>query len=232
MDTTSSSDVHPVLELLDDVCLIAAGVGAGHDGRKPSQGTDPCLPLPVDMLTDVQRLDKVEAVLFDTFGTVVDWRRGVAAAVAQFAARRGVDLDAQAFALRWRSLYQPSMEPVRNGAREFVSLDVLHAENLRVVLTENDIDPDDVDPHRADSAQHGMAPAAAVAGQRCRTDRATQPGDDRTAVQRQPRAAGPDGEALGATVDVVIGSDVIRAYKPQPEAYQRAVALLGLSPIG
>ena len=175
-------------------------------------------------------LHHVEAVLFDTFGTVVDWRRGVADAVAQFAVRHGIDLDAQAFALRWRSLYQPSMEPVRSGAREFVSLDVLHAENLRVVLAENGIDPGTVDPTELtwlNTAWHRLPPwPDSVAGLTALRDRAMIGPLSNGNLALLARMA----KHSGLPWDVVIGSDVIRAYKPQPEAYQRAVALLGLEP--
>ncbi|MET1063983.1 MAG: haloacid dehalogenase type II, partial [Arthrobacter sp.] len=55
----------------------------------------------------------VRAVLFDTFGTVVDWRTGVARQAAAFAAAHGQDLDAEAFTDDWRALYQPAMEAIR-----------------------------------------------------------------------------------------------------------------------
>lgn len=53
----------------------------------------------------------VRAVLFDTFGTVVDWRSGIAAAVADYAARHQLEVDAVAFADRWRARYQPPWMP-------------------------------------------------------------------------------------------------------------------------
>ena len=72
---------------------------------------------------------QIQAVLFDTFGTVVDWRSGVARDISAFAERhRIVDLDAAAFADAWRAKYEPSMEPIRNGTRSFVPLDELHRE--------------------------------------------------------------------------------------------------------
>ncbi len=87
---------------------------------------------------------RIEAVLFDTFGTVVDWRTGVAREVAAFAERhRIVDLDAWAFADAWRARYQPSMEPIRAGTREFVPLDQLHRESLTTLLPEFGLDPSD-----------------------------------------------------------------------------------------
>ena len=79
---------------------------------------------------------EIKAVLFDTFGSVVDWRSGVARDVAAFAERHRIDLDAAGFADAWRAKYEPSMEPIRNGSREFVPLDQLHLENLHATLAE------------------------------------------------------------------------------------------------
>ena len=72
----------------------------------------------------------VRAILFDTFGTVVDWRSGIAASVRSFAQRHHLSLDPAAFAMEWRGRYLPSMSEILSGRREFVSLDVLHRENL------------------------------------------------------------------------------------------------------
>ena len=83
----------------------------------------------------------MRAVLFDTFGTVVDWRSGISAAVHAFAASRALTLDSDHFADAWRAHYQPSIERVRSGQRPWVSLDTLHRENLDAVLRSHGIDP-------------------------------------------------------------------------------------------
>ena len=76
-------------------------------------------------------LRNARALLFDVFGTVVDWRSGVAREAAPFLRRYGAgEVDPFAFADAWRAAYQPSMEEVRSGRRRFVRLDVLHRENL------------------------------------------------------------------------------------------------------
>src|SRR5690606_30999893 len=91
----------------------------------------------------------VRALLFDVFGTVVDWRSGVAREGEALGARLGLPaLDWAALADRWRALYQPAMEEVRSGRRPFVPLDVLHRENLEAVLAEfgiRDLPPAEVD---------------------------------------------------------------------------------------
>src|SRR6476661_3418420 len=79
----------------------------------------------------------IRAVLFDTFGTVVDWRSGIAREVGAFLAEHGIGgVDPLQFADAWRARYQPAMQAVRDGRRDFVPLDVLHLENLRAVLAE------------------------------------------------------------------------------------------------
>jgi hypothetical protein len=75
-------------------------------------------------------LSKIKAVVFDTFGTVVDWRSGVARDAAPFLARHGLSIAPEEFASAWRKRYHPSMEPIRAGKRPYTPIDVLHRENL------------------------------------------------------------------------------------------------------
>ena len=71
-------------------------------------------------------LNGVRALLFDVFGTVVDWRSGVAREATPFLRRRGAEsVDPLAFADAWRASYQPAMEQVRSGRRRFTPLDHL-----------------------------------------------------------------------------------------------------------
>src|ERR1700676_3768671 len=72
----------------------------------------------------------VKALVFDTFGTLVDWRNGVAREAERILKPMGHDLDWLAFADAWRKEYDPSMEEVRSGRRPFVKLDILHREIL------------------------------------------------------------------------------------------------------
>jgi hypothetical protein len=72
----------------------------------------------------MQAFATVQALVFDVFGTVVDWRGGVARESAAFLARYAPDADPAAFADAWRRRYSPSMEEVRSGRRLFVRLDV------------------------------------------------------------------------------------------------------------
>lgn len=73
---------------------------------------------------------EIRSLFFDVFGTVVDWRAGVAREAKILLAPLGYDLDWPAFADAWRAEYQPAMEEVRAGRMPFSKLDVLHRHNL------------------------------------------------------------------------------------------------------
>jgi 2-haloacid dehalogenase len=74
------------------------------------------------------------ALFFDVFGTLVDWRSGVAREAQKILAPLGHKLDWAAFADAWRGEYQPGMEEVRSGRIPFSKLDVLHRHNLARIL--------------------------------------------------------------------------------------------------
>jgi len=74
------------------------------------------------------------ALFFDVFGTLVDWRCGVAREAARLLEPFGYSIDWLAFADAWRDQYQPSMDDVRAGRVAFCKLDLLHRRNLERIL--------------------------------------------------------------------------------------------------
>src|SRR5216683_3214473 len=62
---------------------------------------------------------EVQALLFDVFGTVVDWRNGVAREAERVLKPLGYSLDWLAFADAWRAEYQPGMDEIRTGRLPF-----------------------------------------------------------------------------------------------------------------
>src|SRR5215472_5917832 len=81
----------------------------------------------------------IQALTFDVFGTVVDWRSSVAREAEAMLAPKGYALDWGAFADGWRARYVPAMAKVSRGERPFVILDELHRENLVDLLAEREI---------------------------------------------------------------------------------------------
>jgi len=175
-------------------------------------------------------MDQVKALVFDVFGTVVDWRSGIAREVGAFFAKRYRSVDADAFADAWRRRYQPAMEEVRSGRRPFTRLDVLHRENLELVLADFGIDPAREGEAALDGlnrAWHRLNPwPDTVAGlTRLKTKFFIAPlSNGNIALLANMAKHG------GLPWDAILGAEVARAYKPQPEAYLRTAEVLGMRP--
>src|SRR5213082_2106875 len=80
------------------------------------------------------KLVGVKALVFDVFGTVVDWRSSVTAEVQELAKRKNLTVDGAKFADAWRAGYGPSMNRVRNGELPWTKLDGLHRMTLNRIL--------------------------------------------------------------------------------------------------
>lgn len=173
-------------------------------------------------------LRKPQLIMFDVFGTVVDWRSSVSRQLEELGGACGLDLDWTRLADDWRALYQPAMEKVRSGHRHFVLLDVLQRENLVALLgnTGQDLPDDDVIDrlnrvwHRLDSW-----PDAAPGLARLR--------------QSAPCVALSNGHVglmssvarhAGLQWDAILGAEFARAYKPDRHVYLSAAESFGLEP--
>src|SRR2546427_731627 len=94
-------------------------------------------------------MERVRALFFDVFGTLVDWRGSIAREARAILSPLGVALDWEAFADAWRDQYQPAMDEVRSGRLPFSKLDVLHRRNLDVILQDFRLGPAGTDEGRA-----------------------------------------------------------------------------------
>jgi 2-haloacid dehalogenase len=173
----------------------------------------------------------IRAVVFDVFGTVVDWRSGVAREARPFLARFGrPGADAEAFADAWRRRYSPSMEEIRSGRRPFVRLDVLHRENLEAILPEFGIDAARLPAGVLDElnlAWHRLDPwpDAVPALLRLKQRHVIAPlsnGNIALMVDMARRA--------GLPWDAILGAEISQAYKPSPAAYLRTAETLMMRP--
>ncbi len=174
-------------------------------------------------------LAHVKAVVFDVFGTVVDWRSGIAREAAPLIAKHGLAIAPEAFADAWRKRYQPSMEPIREGDRAYVPLDVLHRENLVSLLDE--LAPsrgwDERELDALNKAWHRLDPwPDAIEGLTMLKPKyiigPLSNGNIALMVNMAKRA--------GLPWDAILGADISRTYKPHPQAYLATAAVLGLEP--
>jgi 2-haloacid dehalogenase len=176
-------------------------------------------------------LDRVRALVFDVFGTVVDWRSGVARDAAPFLARHARSrVDPAAFADAWRRRYDPAMEAIRSDRRPFVRLDVLHWENLVAILPAFGIDPAKVpaaDLDELNLAWHRLDPwPDVVAGlTRLKSRYIIAPLSNGNVILILDMA-----KRAGLPWDAILGAELAQAYKPDPEAYLRTVDILAMRP--
>ena len=171
----------------------------------------------------------IKAVIFDTYGTVVDWRTSIAVEANAVAQTVGfTEFDGEAFADAWRAGYHPKMQEVRDGLRPWTTNDVLHRERLEDIIPDfglNDLD----DAQRTDlnKAWHRLSPWS----------------DSVSGITRLKRkyivstfSNGSYGLLLnmaknaGIPWDSILCSDVYRAFKPAKECYLAAIELLGGEP--
>jgi 2-haloacid dehalogenase len=171
---------------------------------------------------------QVQALLFDVFGTVVDWRGSLIDDLARFGAGKGIAADWAAFADDWRALYQPAMEEVRSGRRAWTILDTLHRESLEALLAKYRIAGlSDADKDHMNRVWHRLRPwPDAVPGLQRLKSRfiiGTLSNGNVGLLTRMAKHA-------GLPWDVILGAETARAYKPLPQAYLASAALLNLEP--
>jgi 2-haloacid dehalogenase len=170
----------------------------------------------------------IRALFFDVFGTVVDWRSGIAREAEIALAPKGHRLDWQAFADAWRNLYQPAMDEIRDGRQPYGRLDELHRRNLRQVLDQfavTGLNEDEID--QLNRAWHKLDPWPDVVPGLTRLRRkfilATMSnGNIALMVNMARRAALP--------WDAILGAEVAGDYKPKPRVYLAGAEALYLKP--
>jgi 2-haloacid dehalogenase len=170
----------------------------------------------------------VKALFFDVFGTLVDWRGGIAREARAILAPLGHEIDWPAFADAWRAEYQPGMEEVRAGRIPFSKLDVLHRRNLERILPRFGLAdlPEDVRVH-LNRAWHRLDAWPDV------------PRGLRLLRRRYLLAPVSNGNISlmvdlarrnGLPWDAILGAEIAGDYKPKPRVYLAAAEALDLAP--
>ena len=170
----------------------------------------------------------ISALFFDVFGTLVDWRASIAREAKAILTPLGHELDFAAFADAWRAEYQPSMEEVRSGRRAYALLDILHRENLDRILPRFGLE--------------GISPETRAQLNRIwhRLDAWPDVLQAMRRLHARFRVAPVSNGNISIMVDLarhngfswdtVLGAEIARTYKPNPEAYLASARALDLAP--
>lgn len=175
-----------------------------------------------------ERMPKLQAILFDTFGTVVDWRSSLITELTAFGAGRGIPADWVALVDAWRAAYAPSMDRVRRGEAPWAKLDVLHRESLDRLVAEAGIEGlTEVDLVYLTMGWHRLHawPDAVAGTARLHARYITGPlsnGNVSLLIDLQ--------RFNGLAWDMIFGAELFQHYKPDPETYLGACRLLSLEP--
>jgi len=173
-------------------------------------------------------VSNVKALTFDVFGTVVDWRSSIIREGEALGRRKDIKVDWAKFADAWRAGYEPAMARVRDGELPWTKLDDLHRANLDQLLVERGIgglSEDEID--HLNRGWHRLDPWPDTVEGLNRLRRmyilaTLSNGNVALLVNMAKRA--------GLPWDAILGPEVARHYKPQPEAYLSTADYLGLQP--
>jgi 2-haloacid dehalogenase len=171
---------------------------------------------------------RMRVLLFDTFGTLVDWRTSLIAFLTAFGREKGRQIPAAEIVDRWRSAYEPSMNSVRTGKLPWTDLDALH--RLALIELLPDFQLSDLTAAEIDQLTHGWHQLSPWPD--------SVPGLTRL---KRKFILGPLSNGnfsllvdlskfAGLPWDAILGVDLFRHYKPDPETYLGACELLKASP--
>ena len=196
-------------------------LAAGSGGERPGTRKSPSSPAPANSLG-------VKALVFDVFGTVVDWRGSIVREGEQWGREKNLQIDWGKFADRWRAGYGPSMEKVRKGELPWTKLDALHRMILDQLLVEFHITGlTEEEKERWTNVWHRLTswPDAVEGLARLKKNHiiATLSNGNVSLLVEMAKFA-------GLPWDTVFGADLFRHYKPDREVYLGAAELLSMRP--
>lgn len=170
----------------------------------------------------------IKALVFDVFGTVVDWRGSIVRDLTPWGNERGIAIDWAKFADDWRAGYQPAMAPVREGKALFRTIDVLHHEILDRLLVQYGIATlSEAEKDHLNRVWHRLDPWPDAVRGLWRLKQRFVIGtlsNGNTALLVNMAKHG------GLPWDLILSAELAGNYKPDPAVYRLAPTLLGVEP--
>ena len=174
------------------------------------------------------RAPAAKALVFDVFGTVVDWRGSIIREGQALGRRKKLKVDWPAFADAWRAGYRPAMARVRSGELPWTKIDDLHRlilDDLLLRFPLGRLAGEDID--HLNRVWHRLKPwpdaRAGLARLKRRHVIATLSNGNVALLTNMAKHA-------KLPWDCILSAEVMRHYKPDPETYLGAAGLLGVKP--
>jgi 2-haloacid dehalogenase len=173
-------------------------------------------------------VEGVKALVFDVFGTVVDWRSSIMADLEAFGRARTIRADWVGLTDAWRAGYQPAMDRVRKGELGWTHIDVLHRMVLDKLLVDFKVEGlSEADKDHVNRVWHRLNGWPDAVEGLTRLKRkfiiSTLSNGNTSLLVNMAKHA-------GLPWDCVLSAETFKAYKPDPRAYLGAAEILGLKP--
>jgi 2-haloacid dehalogenase len=174
------------------------------------------------------KVTDVRALVFDVFGTVVDWRGSLIREGKALGMQKRLEVDWSAFADAWRGGYRPAMDKVRKGALPWMNIDRLHRLILDELLLQFGIQGlSESEKDQFNRAWHRLKPwPDSVRGLKRLKKQfviSTLSNGNMSLLTNMAKNA-------GLPWDCVLSAELFHHYKPDPESYLGAAAMLGFKP--
>jgi len=172
------------------------------------------------------RVPSVKALVFDTFGTIVDWRGSIIEEGTAWGKAKHLQIDWASFADRWRAGYGPSMNRVRTGELPWTKLDDLHRIILEQLLKEFKIEGlTEEEKDHWNRVWHRLKPwPDSVTGlTRLKRKYIIAPLSNGNVALLTDMA-----KHSGLPWDAILGAELVRHYKPDREVYLSVAGFLGV----
>ena len=173
-------------------------------------------------------LAAVKALVFDVFGTVVDWRGSIAREVRAIAAEKKLRVNATKFADAWRAGYRPAMNRVAAGELPWTKIDDLHRMILDEVLAKFRVSAlSELEKVELNRVWHRLKPWPDTLRGLKRLKKkftiSTLSNGNVALLNNMAKNA-------GLPWDLILSAEIFHHYKPEPEVYLGAADMLGLQP--
>jgi 2-haloacid dehalogenase len=177
---------------------------------------------------EAMTVNGIRAIVFDTFGTVADWRSSITSDFRAFGKHKSIDAPWEVIVDEWKTAYKPGMNAVRSGAWPWTKVDAIYRSQLEAILPKYGITMLTEDEKAyLNRAWHRLKPwQDSVAGLTRLKQRfvisTLSNGDVECLVDMAKNA--------GLPWDVILCAELFRHYKPDPEVYLGALTLLNREP--
>lgn len=173
-------------------------------------------------------MNDISALVFDVFGTVVDWRTSIIHEGVKFNQDYNININWEEFADIWRETYRPNLDKVINKQTPWMNLDTLHKIALEDLLKKFGVNNlTDNEKEHINKIWHRLEPwKDSVEGLNLLKKNfilATMSNGNMSLLVDMAKHS-------NLSWDCILSGELVQSYKPDKKVYGLASLYLGLPP--